>query len=45
MLKGDFELYQGTPVAEIEPEDTQKENTRDCWTVAFGHSHNAEGMY
>jgi len=30
------------PVAEIEPEDDQKENARDCWTVAFGNSHSAE---
>ena len=34
---------KGVPVAEIEPEDDHKENARDCWTVAFGNSHSAEG--
>ena len=34
---------KGVPVAEITPEDNQKENTRDCWTVAFGNSYNADG--
>jgi len=33
---------KGTPVAEITPEEEQKDNTRDCWTVAFGNSFNAE---
>ena len=36
---------KGVPVAEITPEDSQKENTRDCWTVAFGNSYNAEGIF
>ena len=34
---------KGVPVAEIEPEDDQKENARDCWTVAFGNSHSPDG--
>jgi len=33
---------KNVPVAEIEPADNQKENARDCWTVAFGDSHSAE---
>ncbi|CBY34720.1 unnamed protein product [Oikopleura dioica] len=33
---------KNVPVAEIEPEDGQKENARDCWAVAFGNAFNAE---
>ena len=34
---------KNVPVAEIEPEAEQKENSRDCWAVAFGNSYNSEG--
>lgn len=33
---------KNVPVAEIEPEAEQKENSRDCWAVAFGNSYNSE---
>lgn len=33
---------KAVPVAEIEPEESQKDSTRDCWAVAFGNSYNSD---